>query len=346
MWIPCFNSTWPHNSTVLGFDGLSGKIDANISMPIWAFVLSSDPENSEIYADGWNLSGGSDDFSEFNSSTSAPVARDVPSLEASEGRWGGTAPFAYDTVTGEIVFGAANDAVMELDPATGASSVVANLTSEPIALAIDPATNQIFVSTSNLSSVEVLNAANYAVESQIGIPNCFNNICADPNDVNQVLVDPSHGDAYLISTIAILTLNLSDLSVVGTIVGYGDGPQITATYLPSSDRIFGTYQGLGEDGPGLLVQLDHGFLLLLTSFLWLPPSAGVLVCAAAVGAICGLVQFRGPPVSRRIRRKPGPGAIPPVGLALRIVASSPHSVDQVCVSRSGCNQSCTHFTRL
>ncbi len=176
-----------------------------------------------------------------------------------------------------------------------------------LAVTVDSGTNQILVSTFNPSSVEVFNAQSYAMEGQVGIPNCFNNICAQPNDVYQVLVDPTHGDAYLVSTIAFLTLNLSSLSMVGTVVGYGDGPQITAIYSPTSDRIFGTYSSIGMNGPGFVVQLFHGFYLMLTSLLWVPTAVGLLVCAAVVGALLAVLRFRGPPVQPRTSRS-GPGS--------------------------------------
>ncbi|MGP8075563.1 MAG: hypothetical protein ACLP8Y_02345 [Thermoplasmata archaeon] len=132
VWVPCFNASWSHNSTVLGYDGLTGAIDANITFPIWPYVMSYDSRSSEIYAFGWSLSGPSLDFAGFNTSSPEPVASEVPALQISETQDGGTAPFALDPSTGEIVFGSANSTLMELDPATGDTAVIAELPSSPL----------------------------------------------------------------------------------------------------------------------------------------------------------------------------------------------------------------------
>jgi hypothetical protein len=299
VWVPCSNDLWSPSGTLLGYDALSGAIVANLTYPIWSYAMTYDPRSSVVYSYGWNSSGPGPNVAEFNTSSPAPTELSIRGLESGGVQIGGTPPFAFDSVTGEILYGSNQNELLEYNISTGQSAPVVGLSSVAYALAVDAAANEILVSTNDPSTVVVLNAATYSVESQFTVPNCFNGLCAEPNDVNQILVDPTHGDAYLVSTIATLALNLSTQSLVGTVVGYGDGAQVTAAYSPSSDRIFGTYNVAGLNSPGFAVLLHHGSEVILTSVLWLPIPLGSLVAAASVGAVCAVFRLRGAPVHHR-----------------------------------------------
>lgn len=139
--------------------------------------------------------------------------------------------------------------------------------------------------------MSVFDAASFALEARFTIPSCVQNDCASPNDVNEILVDPSHGDAYLVITVGLFSLNLSTLSLVGTTFDYGNGPEASSTYDPITDQIFSTY-AIYQLGPGLLVQLHHGTVPVLTSLLWLPPVLGELtVFQLTVGGIVALAVW-------------------------------------------------------
>lgn len=315
VWIPCYNGTWSHNTTLLGYDGVTAGIVANVTFPIWPFEMTVNPQTGEIYAynqdpPGWYL-----DFATFDPLTLIAIGGSIPSPQYyyERGGYGSTFPFNFDPADDSLIVGGTNQSLLAVNVSTGQSQVIAELPSYAEAAAVSIGSNEILVSTFNASSVEVLNAATYATEASISISNCFNGLCAQPNDVNEIVVDPAHGDAYLVSTIATLTLNLSSLSIVGTVVGYGDGPQVTAAYSPPVDRIFGTYLTLGMNGPGFMVQLVHGWYTVVSSLIWLPTSFGILLLAVVAGTIMGVVRLQGAPVQVRSRQSKPPPPEPYLG---------------------------------
>lgn len=180
-----------------------------------------------------------------------------------------------------------------VDPATGAVEENLALPAPALALAIDPTTGQLFVSTINstteTSSVLVFNAATYALEATLSIPNCVDYVCGEPNGVNQFLFDPAHGDVYFVSTMAFFAVNLTTLGVVSVLEDYGDGSQLSSVFVPGLNLVFGTYEALIV-GPGFVLALSHGSQPFLSQLLWLPTSVAELLLAGVVGVVLAVLR--------------------------------------------------------
>jgi hypothetical protein len=203
----------------------------------------------------------------------------------------------YDPSTYRLIIPSTQKSLLIFDPGNGLVVGSISLPAPVEALGIDPATNQLFASTVSsdyVSGLSVFNARTYALEKTMTFPSCIDNDGASSNAIHQILIDPSHGDAYLVGTLSLFTLNLSTLSLVGTAVDYGDGDQLSAAYVPTTDQIFYTYLPLGMTSPGLSVQLHHGRIDVLTSVLWLPGTVGAIAAAqvVAAGIAIAWVQFR------------------------------------------------------
>jgi len=200
---------------------------------------------------------------------------------------------SYDAATNTLLMPSSAGDLLVVDPTTGGIERVLSLPAPAVTVATDEATNQVFVNTEvdtvNTTSVEVFNAATFALESTITIPSCVQGECAAPNGVNAILFDPAHGDAYFLSIIALLVLNLTTMSVVASAADYGNGAPETAALASNTDRIFGTYEPLWV-GPGFLITLSHGARPFLATLLWLPTSVALVLLAGAVGTVLAAVR--------------------------------------------------------
>ncbi len=287
LFVPCVNSTTYASGSFLVVNYQTESIVTNISMPFRAFSMAYDSTNGMIYA-GANgnalatIDPTNDTILNVRNVTGASFLASVPYNFYT---------LVFDPATDQLIVPSSTDRLLTVNPADGIVTASLPLPSTAVSLAVDPATDQLFASTFEPSALLIFNATTYALEANISIPNCIL-VCVEPNEVNQVLIDPAHGDAYLLSTAALITLNLSKLETVSAIEDYGDGPSASAAYAPLNDRIFGTYATYAV-GPGFLIQLNHANHLALTSILWLPTSPGILVLAAVVGSVIALLGLGG-----------------------------------------------------
>lgn len=288
--VPCLNSTTYASGTLLVFDVEKGSIVANASMPFRVASMAYDPIDKKVYAAAFGNAVATIDptngtFLDVRNFTDLAFSVSFPLFAASD-------QLVFDSATGDLVAPSTSGGLVGIDPASGTTQATVGLPSPPQSLAFDPATDQLFVSTLSPSAVTVLNGTTFEPEARLAVPECVDNVCAEPNGVFQVLLDPVHGDAYLLSYVAMLTLNLSSLSVVSTVFGVGDGPPTSAAYIPVADRIFGTYGTDPSIGPGFVMQLTHRTYPAVTTLLWLPTNLGSLLLSALVGSAIALVGLR------------------------------------------------------
>ena len=299
--VPCWNEgqNW---SSLLGIDYQTNTIVANITSAGGMYSMAFDSSNGMLIGgSGSSLEVIDPATGLVNTSIRVPTATFEPTDSIGIGFYG----LVYDPATNTMIVPSTEDKLLSVDLSNGVVETSIPLPAGFESLAIDPETEQLFASTVNVNSynstsaVSVFNAKTFAREAYLSLPNCVDYTCFYPNDINQILLDPSHGDAYLVGTLSLFTLNLSTLSLVGTTVDYGDGPQGSSTYLPNTDQIIATYQNFMV-GPGMLVQIHHGITTVLTSLLWLPVPLGILVTIQLVAAaiVVAWVAVR----ERRLRR--------------------------------------------
>jgi len=284
--VPCFNATAYQPGTLLVLDEQTQSIVANLSMPFNVVSMAYDSSNGMIY-----MGANENVLAMFNPANDTIVkVANVTGASFLESLPYNDYKMVFDAATDQLLLPTSTGELLGVNPATGVASTVLTLASYPVTLAIDPATGDLFASTSDPTTLEIFDAASYDLEANISIPNCVL-VCAEPNDVNQILIDPAHGDAYLDASVSLFTLNLSTLSIVSAFEDYGNGFQATAAYSPVSDRIFGTYGPL-EVGPGFLIQLNHRTYPVVTTLLWLPTGPGTLTLATVVGSVLSLLYLR------------------------------------------------------
>ncbi len=287
-YVPCTNATSPSGGELLVLNLSTESVVSSWPIPAPVYGLAFDPESGLIYA-------------EVGTSQLAVIDPAVGVLSSNTsvagGSWGLPYPYAeeyqiaFDPVTGELILPAAGAGLLAFDPTTGSVTAHRGLPTAPLALAVDATTKQLFASESNTSGVAVFSASTYRFDTELSFPACFANLCGDAGEVREVLLDASHGDAYLIAYAGLYMLNLSVDAVVGEFPAVGDGPPITATYVPQSDRIFGTYMP-AQIGPGFLYQLDHSNPLGVSRLFWLPTDLGSLLLAGVVGTALTVLVFR------------------------------------------------------
>jgi hypothetical protein len=278
-YVPCLNTTYYNYGPLLVVNDQSGLIVKNVSLPFRTNSMAFDSDNGMIYitSDQNNLTT-FDPVNESVVETRSVASGDFSSDYSSFGY-----ELVFDSLTNQLIAPGSNGSLLEIDPASGLVVGSIPLGSPTIALAVAPASNLLLASTSNSPSVVAFNSGTYQLEATTDLPDCFAYVCGS-GFVNQILVDPTHGDAYLVASNGLFTLNLSALGVVGIMEDFGDGPQLSAAYVPASDRIFGTYSG-GLDEPGFLIQLSHTQTPIVTNLLWLPISSGAIVLAAVIGSV-------------------------------------------------------------
>ncbi len=283
VYVPCQNGS---ADSILVFNAVLQTVVSRVPVPFDIASMAYDPTAGYVDVLGRAPTGPSGTLLGLVDPTDSTLVRVIP-LSPQVGTGGGLPSGEYamvfDASTDRLIVPSSSNGLVAIDPTSGGVVAALPLPSSPVALAVDPATDELFASSADPSSVTVFNATTYRTESTIPLPDCIAADCANPNDANQLLVDPTHGDAYLVSTVALFALNLSTLAVVAAIEDYGDGPQLSSAYVPAADRIFGTYFPVGSPGPGFMLQLDHGSYTVVSSLLWLPTAIGTLV----VGALCG-----------------------------------------------------------
>lgn len=290
---------------LLVFNYSSDRVVGTISTPFWVVSLAFDSESGEIYAAGWN-DNGTNFVGEIDPAANALVQLfSIPNVGFAGFFGAGAYLLAYDPVTDRLLMPNASEpedvagtSVLSVNPESGQVASTFSTGAPILSLSVAPQSNQILVTTSSPDDVKVFSAASYAEEAQVSLPNCLPGVCAG-GEAPAVALDPSHGDAYVLTSLALDVLNLTTFSLVAMIYDYGAGYQGSGVYVPSVDRVFGAYQYFYQPFPGFMIQLTHGSHEELTSLLWLPTWQGILVSAAIVGIVCAVIRFRGPvPLSR------------------------------------------------
>ena len=275
VYVPCFL-----NSTVFVINTETDTIAATVSTPYPFCTLAFDPRDGLIYAG--SASGA---LASLNPSTDAvtQVANVTGAAFLQEQDFGVGTQLVYDAVTSQLIAFSETGGLVAIDPATGAGRPLRPLSLQPTALGVDPSNGELFVSAIDPATVQVYSSTTDALLANYSMPLCVDNICGDSNVVTSFVMDPTHGDMYFVSGLAVLAVNLSSLSIVGTIFASGESFAGSATYLPADDRMFGTFQLEGSPGPGFLVEMTHGNTTLLAGLLWLPVAPGILVVGGGVG---------------------------------------------------------------
>ena len=291
-YVPCTNESYGWQ-TILSVDYRTDAIVTNISVPAGANPLAYDPSNGMIY------SGQGSELSVIDPTTGATettMAIAHSTFESSIGESWYT--LVYDPATNTLIVPSSKDQVLSVNPSNGSVEASISMPGAVQALAVDPATNQLFASyilpdesATNASAVTVFDATTLALEARFTIPSCVENICTKPDVVGQILMDPGHGDAYLVGETALFALNLTSLSLAGAIEDYGEGYQESTTFVTAADAVVGTWWFPGI-GPGFLVLIDHGIVTSWTSFLWLPPTLGELTVILVAVVAVALVSYR------------------------------------------------------
>lgn len=279
--VPCFNDSADRLTSILVVNFTSGAAVSFVADTVGGSAMAYDSANGVVYV------GGGDAVEMIDLANLTPVG----TLAIAGALFGSPTegwvtygvPFAYDPSANSLVVPASGQDMIVANPGTGAVESTVPLPSWTMAIAFDPASDQVLASTFNASTVSVFNGRTFALEGRVTIPACIDYDCSQPNDANQILFDPSHGDAYLVTTMALLTLNLSSLSIVGVVPDYAEGPQASAVFIPSVDQVVGTWSFIIMPNPGFRVQLYYGNYSALTSLLWLPPAVGFIVIYVLVG---------------------------------------------------------------
>ncbi|HTT46127.1 MAG TPA: hypothetical protein VMH38_08995 [Thermoplasmata archaeon] len=288
VYVPCWNST----VTLLAIDVQTQSVVASMTplLNLYGNSMAYDPTDGLIY---WGTAQNDlVSVDPVNNTIVGIIPVEGASIPA--GEWlSSSYGLSYDPATNALLMPSSSDDLLAVNPESGATEQVIPLAGPADSLTADAATNQLFVSTSDIntatSSVEVFNAATYAREETLPIPNCVYNICAEPNDVNQVLLDPAHGDAYLVATTGLFAVNLTTLSMSTVMADYGDGAQETGVYIPSLDAIFGTYAP-SVIGPGYVATLHHATSSFLSTLLWMPASVALLLLAGVTGVLLAVIS--------------------------------------------------------
>jgi len=306
--VPClnFSQSW---SGVLAVDYQTNSIVANISDPAGVYAMAYDPSTGMV------VGGGSNGLEVINPTTGVVVSTmQVPNATFSQvsntGGVGGSYTMVYDSATNSLIVPTTTNKLLSVDPTDGTILTAVSLPAALNSLAIDPATNQLLVATVNSSGQNptyagtflVLNARTFASEARFPVPKTAGGF-GGQGFIEQVLTDPSHGDAYLVASYGMWTLNLSTLSIVGTIPTASDGFPVSSAYVPTTDQILLTYDN-PMTSPGLLVQLHHGSITVWTSFLWMPPTYGELTIVLLVAIVVAIVVWVQVRAWRSHRKRP------------------------------------------
>jgi hypothetical protein len=311
--VPCWNYSQNWRS-VLAVDYQTNSIVANISDPAGVYAMAYVPSTGMV------VGGGSNGLEVINPTAGVVESTmQVPNAtfsQVSDGGVGGSYTLVYDAATNSLIVPTTTNKLLSVDPNSGTIEAAVSLPAALNSLAIDPATNQLLVATVNSGGQNptyagtflVLNARTFASEIQFPIPHCAGSFCGQ-GFIEQILADPSHGDAYLVANYGVWTLNLSTLSIVDTIPTASDGFPQSSAYVPSTDQILLTYDN-PMTGPGLLVQLHRGSITVWTSFLWMPPTYGELTIVLLVAIVVAIVVWVQVRAWRSHRKRPESNPVP------------------------------------
>lgn len=287
--VPCLSPAIPSIFTI---DYQTDSIVANLSVPlpgIWG-AMAYNPSTDDLY-----ISSPPGEVATINTSSERVVG--VTNLTnvsftpafpvVLSAYW---YDIAYDSVTSSLIVPSATGGLLSFNPTTWTVTSSVSLPETMTAVAVSPATGQVFAATLSgcVATVFTLNALSLASLASISVGGCSSDA------VDQILVDPGNGDAYVSAATALEILNLSSLNVVGSVADYGAGPPASVTFSGAVDRVFGTFGFYPRYQPGFLIQLQHGVTTtsVLTGFLWLPAEQGIILAAALVGAAAAFSSFR------------------------------------------------------
>lgn len=278
VFVPCQLSSW-----VFVFNTQTSSIVANVSTPFPFLEMTVDSRDGMILS----VDGGSVAALDPATETATVIANDTGAAPPNPLDGSG---IVYDPAIDRLLTFSSTNQLLAVDLSTGASTVLAQLPPYPSAIGIDPSTGIVFTTIDDPSSVLVFNATTDVQLQNITIPWCVDSFCGDENLIGQFLVDPMHGDVYFASGLALFAVSLSSLSIVGTILNVGDGWAQSATYVPLSDEVFGTYTAAGGPAPAYLDELTHGNSTVLSGLLWMPVSSGILAIGLVAGLIAGVLS--------------------------------------------------------
>jgi hypothetical protein len=208
----------------------------------------------------------------------------------------------YDPFAGRVLSQAANSTVAELNPQNLSTMGQISVGAAPWAMAIDAANRALYVTTGS-GVVRVFNASTFAPITTLGlsVAGCGTNYSSFLTD--QILVDPAHGDLYLLGFWYCLSVvNTTGDYVVRTIPVGGDGYSL-GVYEPSTRFLWVYYPIDLMLGPLVVGQFSYSTYPVLVSVLGLPPLAGELTLSLVVWAVLAYVVTR--LVRRRARRRAG-----------------------------------------
>jgi hypothetical protein len=296
VWISCASPQFT-NYSVLEFDYATNTLAGQFPTSIYVAAFALDTQSGLIDAAGWNYTSGTAVVLTFSGSGPAGTpALDLTNVQFTPYFGNKVIAMTYDPASNSLVFPADGNGLLSVALSSGVATIVDQFLTPVSTVSFDPSNDQLFVATFDPSDVIVLNGGSFTPRATIPVPGCVEGECSVPDNVQTILFDPAHGDAYLVATVAIVGVNLTTFSTIGAIADYGDGPQESSAYVPAVDRVFGTFDAVGSNSPGIMVALSHGSFTTLSSLLWLPTSLGILALSAAVGLILGVTVQR---LSRR-----------------------------------------------
>lgn len=208
-------------------------------------------------------------------------------------------------VSGADAFGGAyGDGLNVVIPMTGV--VVQTIFTGGVTTAsVDPSAGWIAVGIESpadsreLGSVVLINASTFGPMATVPLSPVPGTGASIPE---QILVDPNHGDLYAVAWGNVFAINLTTDQVIVDLVIPGNLGAFPSIYVASTDSIF-----VPDEGLIVTVAMSHWSNLELTSLLWLPVSAGILV-VSGFGGVAVIVGLR----SSRVRhpRNRGPRSEP------------------------------------
>lgn len=297
VFIPCMDRPSDSWESILVFDTFTLQIAANISVPL-SFArlgasLSYNPTSHLLYDCNrtntvvaidtttmsivWNQSLEGVDFAPASPVLFSPY-------------W---FTQAYDPGAGLLLAPNVEGDLSALNVSSGLPQATfplpGNLTSVAVSIPLD----RVIVTSVNQSEsfATIMNATTFEAVRVVRLPDCPSSACPG-GPVYQTVFDYEHGDAYLSSFGSLLVLNLTTLTVVGSVSDEVGTPVASITSIPSIGIVVGTYAFTPFDPylPGLLIQLEYHEVLTwsLTSLLWLPLASGIIAVAVVAGALSGL----------------------------------------------------------
>jgi hypothetical protein len=302
-YVPCLNATTYASGPLLFVDVTTGAVFANVSLPFETESMAYDTMNGILYLAGGNhqLAAVDPGTRSLGAIVNVSQAAFYPSSDIVDS----ATTLVFDPAIDALIAPSVAGGLLEISPGSGAVGTTVPVPGAVATLALDASSSQLLVSTleGNSSWVSVLDARSLGTVARLGVPPCLEG-CSGAWPLAPLVVDPTHGDAYVVGDGGLFTLNLSALQLVG---GFGfdqDGLVVSAAYVPSTDRIFATFLP-GLIGVGSMIQLDHQNGPVVSRLLWLPPTAGSLALAVAAGIVVAV------PLGGLRRRPPAPEARSP-----------------------------------